>query len=126
MTLYKAVHAKQIKRKMTWGETFVALLKGYCAIAILVMPKGFVTGGWAASSILEVASAVVTTICAVKLVSVGLKEGVYSYSLIIEKAFGSKGRLILDIMIASTQFGFTISHMSFIVQSMKSTIDIAW
>ena len=105
MTLYKAMYEKRIKRKMTWGETFVALLKGYCAIAVLVMPKGFVTGGWAASSILEATSAIVTTICAVKLVSVGLKEGVYSYSLIIEKAFGSKGRLILDIMKQCTASG---------------------
>ena len=102
ITFYKACAEKPIKKKMNWCETFIALLKGYCAISILIMPIGFLTGGWAASSILEAASAVVTTICAAKLVSVGLKSGVYSYSLIIEKAFGSKGRVILDIMIAST------------------------
>ena len=126
MSFYKACSAKPIKRKMSWGETFVALLKGYCAITILVMPKGFQTGGWAAASVFEAVAAVLTIICAVKLISVGLKEGVYSYSLIAEKAFGSKGRAFLDIMIASTQFSFTISYFSFIVQSMKSTIDTAW
>ena len=93
---------KQIKRKMSWWETFVALMKGYCAIAVLVMPIGFLTAGWAAASVLEIVSAIVTTICALKLVSAGLNMGVYSYSLIVEKAFGYKGRLILDIMIAST------------------------
>ena len=59
---------KQIKRKMSWWETFVALMKGYCAIAVLVMPIGFLTAGWAAASALEATAAVVTTICVLKLV----------------------------------------------------------
>ena len=49
----------KIKRKMSAFETYIALLKGYCAIAILIMPKAFANGGWAASAALEVAAAVI-------------------------------------------------------------------
>ncbi len=47
-----------MKRKLSPFETYIALLKGYCAIAILIMPKAFQNGGWAASALLEVAAAV--------------------------------------------------------------------
>ena len=43
MRLYKACAEKPIKKKMNWCETFIALLKGYCAISILIMPIGFLT-----------------------------------------------------------------------------------
>ena len=34
---------------MTTFETYIALLKAYCALSMLVMPKAFENGGWAAS-----------------------------------------------------------------------------
>ena len=50
----------------------------------------------------------------------------YSYSLIVEKALGTKGRVALDFMIAATQFSFTVSHIAFIVEALKATVDHAW
>ena len=73
--------------------------------------------------IMELVAAAITGFCAVKLVQSGLKYKLYSYSLIVEKALGKKGRVVLDIMIAATQFSFTISHMTFIVSSCKTTVD---
>ena len=125
-TIEKIVVDNKIKRKLSPFETYIALLKGYCAIAILIMPKAFVNGGWAASALLEVAAALITTICAAKLVQAGLMLKMYSYSLIVEKALGTKGRVALDFMIAATQFGFTVSHIVFIVESLKTTVDGAW
>ena len=116
----------KVKRKLSPFETYIALLKGYCAIAILVMPKAFVNGGWAASALLEVGACVITTVCAAMLVQAGLKLKMYSYSLIVEKALGTKGRVILDFMIAATQFSFTVSHIAFIVEAFKTTVDHAW
>ena len=113
----------QVKQKMSPKETYVALLKGYCAITILMMPKAFLNGGWAASAAMQIGSAVITTVCAIKLVQAGLKYKLYSYSLIVEKALGTKGRVALDIMISATQFSFTISHITFIVESCKTTVD---
>ena len=101
---------KAKKLKMTTWETYEALLKAYCALSMLVMPKAFQNGGWAASGGFQIASATLTTICAFKLVEAGLKLGLYSYSLVVEKVLGWKGRVVLDIMIALTQISFAISH----------------
>ena len=101
---------KAKKLKMTTFETYIALLKAYCAISVLVMPKAYMNGGWAASSAFQIASAVLTTICAFKLLEAGLKLELYSYSLVVEKVLGKKGRIALDIMIAITQISFAISH----------------
>ena len=114
---------QRMKRKMTPFETYIALLKGYCAIGIFIMPKAFLNGGWAASMIMEVVSAVVTTFCAVQLVKCGLEFKLFSYSLIVEKALGMKGRVVLDIMISVTQFSFTISQLTFLISSCKTTVD---
>ena len=48
--------------------------------------------------------------CAFKLLEAGLKLKLYSYSLVVEKVLGKKGRVVLDIMIAITQISFAISH----------------
>lgn len=60
--------------------------------------------------------------CALKLVSAGQKLGLQSYSLIALKALGPKGKQILDVMIALTQFSFSLSLCSFITQSFQSII----
>lgn len=83
-------------------ETYIALIKGYSAMTILLLPKAFANGGWLASSVFLIVSGIVTTSCAIKLVEAGLKLEVYSYSLIVEKTFGKVGKVILEIMIALT------------------------
>mmetsp|Transcript_28543 Transcript_28543/g.20626 ORF Transcript_28543/g.20626 Transcript_28543/m.20626 type:complete len:89 (+) Transcript_28543:677-943(+) len=83
-------------------ETYIALIKGYCAMTILMLPKAFANGGWMASSIFLVVSGIVTTMCAIKLAESGLKLGIYSYSLIVEKTFGNVGKILLEIMIVLT------------------------
>ena len=66
-------------KKMTSFETYIALLKGYCSISILLLPKAFLHGGWLASAAFELGAAIITTICVMKLVQVGLKLNLYSY-----------------------------------------------
>ena len=75
------------------------------------------------SSLLILVNGFLTTVCVLKLVGSGLKLGIYSYSLLVEKAFGKTSRIILDVMIAATQFSFSISHFTFEVESLKSTVD---
>ena len=55
-------------RKMTSFETYIALIKGYCGISVLLMPRAFQHGGWFASAGMEIGSAFITTLCAAKLV----------------------------------------------------------
>lgn len=82
--------------------TFLALIKGYCAIVVLILPKSFVNGGYLMSPAILIISAILTTICAIKLVQAGLKTNIMSYSLIGEKAMGKGGRKLVDTMIALT------------------------
>ena len=49
-------------------KTFIALIKGYCAIVILIIPKSFINGGYLFSPITLAISAMITTYCALKLV----------------------------------------------------------
>lgn len=62
--------------------TFLALVKGYCAIVILIVPKSFANGGYIFSPLAMLISYVLTTVCALKLVQSGLKTRYMSYSLI--------------------------------------------
>ena len=64
--------------------TFVALIKGYCAIVILFVPSAFVHGGWGMSSLLFVLSGVLSAMCVNKLCDAGNRLGIYSYSGVVE------------------------------------------
>lgn len=44
-------------------DTFFALIKGYCAIVILILPKGFQNGGYIFSPIMLILSFFLTTRC---------------------------------------------------------------
>ena len=113
-------------RKMSSGEVYIALLKGYCASVVLMMPKTFQNGGLGVTPIFIITSAVLSSICIGKLVDAGLATNLYSYSLVMEKALGKKGRLFLDIMVALTQFSFTLTGAAFISNTFKMTIDTLW
>lgn len=108
-------------KKLNAFETYIALVKGYCAMTIIMMPKAFIMGGWGVSALMLGISAILTTVCVVKLVHSGLHCELYSYSMLAERALGRKGKIALDIMIFLCQYAFTISHMSYIVTSCTST-----
>ena len=71
-----------VTHKIGPWKTFLALIKGYCAIIILILPKSFVSGGYLMSPLILIISSFLTTICALKLVETGLKTKIMSYSLI--------------------------------------------
>jgi len=106
-------------KKLNAFETYVALIKGYCALMILVLPKSFESGGYLFSPIVLVLSALVQMISATKLVRTGLHLGLTSYSLIALKTLGTRGKQLLDLMIATTQFSFSLSLVTYITQSWK-------
>ena len=59
------------KAKMNAFETYVAIIKGYCALMILVLPRSFQNGGYAMSVAVMGVSAYIQYICALKLVKAG-------------------------------------------------------
>ena len=79
-------------KKMNAFETYIALIKGYCALMILVLPRAFGRGGYIFSPIVMMLSGAVQMYCALKLVAAGQKLGLQSYSLIALKALGPKGK----------------------------------
>jgi amino acid permease len=109
--------------KLTPFETYIAVIKGYCAILILFIPSTYVNGGWGMSSFLFLFAAIISTICVVKLIEAGMKLGIYSYGGIVQHTLGTKAKFIADVMIAATQYSFTISHFTFETQSLKSSVD---
>ncbi len=95
-------------------ETYIALIKGYCALMILVLPRSFQRGGYVASVVIMLVSAYIQYISALKLIKAGQKLNLFSYSLIALKTLGPKGKYFLDFMIAMTQFSFSLSLASYI------------
>jgi solute carrier family 36 (proton-coupled amino acid transporter) len=112
--------------KLNQVETYIAIIKGYSGLAMFLVPKFFVNGGWLFAPLCEIVSGVLTSVCVLKLCETGLHYGTFSYPDIVNKAFGNKARLITEFMIAITQFSFTIAHMGFIIGSLKSTVDDIW
>ena len=55
-------------KKMNAFETYIALVKGYCCVVILFIPKAFTNGGWLWGNVCILISAWFTTMCARKLV----------------------------------------------------------
>lgn len=53
--------------KLSPFEAYIALIKGYCAMTILMLPKAFANGGWLASLVFLIVSGLLTTLCAIKL-----------------------------------------------------------
>ena len=57
----------------------MAFCKGYCAINILVLPIQVSNGGWAIGLACLTGGSFLVTVCAVKLIRSGLKQGNYAY-----------------------------------------------
>ena len=102
-------------KTLTPFECYTALIKGYCVILVLILPRSFVIGGYAATAGLVLGSGFLSAVCASLLVQAGLKENLYSYSLLTQKVLGDKWKVIIDMIIALAQFSFTVSHISFII-----------
>ena len=60
-------NAKKSQKLNSW-QTFISLIKGYCAIVVLILPKSYQNGGYAVSSLTLVLSCIVSTYCGVLLI----------------------------------------------------------
>ena len=85
---------------LTPFEVYVALVKGYCVILILILPRAFVTGGYMTTAILMVVSGIISSFCANLLVQSGLRAQLMSYSELAGVVLGQKMRVFVDICIS--------------------------
>ena len=88
--------------KLSPFETYVALLKGYCVLSILLAPKAFVNGGWGISTIFILTTGILSLVACRRLVDVGLALEIFSYSLAVKKVLGNTAEVILEIAISLT------------------------
>ena len=118
----RSEQVRKPEKKLSPFETYIALVKGYCVILVLILPKAFVQGGYTLTAILEIVFGVTSTLAAGMLVKAGLHEKEFSYSQLTRKVLGEKAKLMIDIMIGLAQYSFTVSHISFIIQSLQTTV----
>lgn len=83
-------------------QTFFSLVKGYCAIVALIIPKSFTTGGYIGSPLTVLGSGFLSVYCTIKLCECALQTNIMNYSLLCEQALGKKGKIISDIVISIT------------------------
>ena len=104
-------------KKMSNFSTYIALVKGYCGLLVLVIPRQFRRGGLVFAPILMTVSGIVEWYCCMMLVKIANKINIHNYSLIAEKVLGRWARILSDIMIIGTQFSFILCYILYIVQS---------
>ena len=102
-------------------QAYFALLKAYCAINVLLLPKAFKNGGYVLSPIALIISCTFEGTCAIKLSQCGNFTGMISYTDIVNRAFGSRIQGVFQGIIAVVQFQFTISQLAFVIESLEST-----
>mmetsp|Transcript_32233 Transcript_32233/g.49316 ORF Transcript_32233/g.49316 Transcript_32233/m.49316 type:complete len:157 (+) Transcript_32233:722-1192(+) len=105
-------------------QAYFALLKAYCAINVLLLPKAFKNGGYLLSPIALIISCTFEGTCAVKLSQCGNFTGLISYTDIVNRALGPKVQKWFQAIIAVVQFQFTVSQLAFVIESTESTLAV--
>ena len=106
-------------------ETYFAVIKSYCAINVLLLPKAFKNGGFVLSPAAMFVAVFFETLCAVRLSKVAHIQKVYSYPLLMEKALGVGGLQFARIVLALAHWEFCIGQMTFTLKSLQTTF-AAW
>jgi amino acid permease len=98
--------------------TLFAVLKAYCSINILLLPRSFVNGGFVLSPIMLVVSCTLECTCAVLVSNIALQYGIYDYAALVEHAFGLTARKIVRTLLMLVHFQFLIGQVTFSIQSI--------
>jgi len=91
----------------------MAVIKGIIGQCILFTPKAFANGGYLFSNLSMVFGGVLSAICAVKLIKVAQKTGNCSYQGLVYSSLGPFAGRLLEFIIFSCQYSFTIGSILF-------------
>jgi proton-coupled amino acid transporter len=99
MTRRRIVDEKELTAVNKLGPvaTYLTLIKGFVASAVLYLPKSFVNGGTGFSICALVVSCIVTTHCAMLLLQVRKATNSSSYTDIGQKLYGPIGKILVDL-----------------------------
>lgn len=74
-----AIDQNEGSPKMNVIQAYFGLIKAYCAINVLLLPKAFKNGGWLLSPIALTVACIFEATCAIKLAQCSLFTGTISY-----------------------------------------------
>lgn len=111
-------------RPFTNAQAYNALLKAYCSIQILTIPKAYGEGGWLIGTLSLFFSAIVSLICAVKLIECSFKTKLVSYPQIVRASFGLGAETLVKIWLAVYQFNWTVIQLNFTIESLGDVFGI--
>jgi len=109
-------------KKLNRFQTVMTLFKAFVGTAILYLPRAFYNGGWAITSAFMLASCFATIYCARLLLEVKEKTNCSNYSELGFKTMGRTGKILVDIALWSSQFGFCCAYVFFINENLHSLI----
>jgi len=104
-------------KKLGAIATAFSIFKGFVGTGILYMPLNFVNGGYVFSPVALVLSVLLTLYCSKLLLETREKVG-GSFSEIGLKTLGPKGKILVDIMLATSQIGFVTAYIYFICSNL--------
>lgn len=109
-------------------KTVFTIVKSFIGSGILFLPKGFQNGGMLFSIVGLCASAALSTFCMLRLVecsNVLLRSRGHhsvSYGIVGEQAFGSVGRLAVNVSLVLSQLGFCCSYLIFVQKNIGEVL----
>lgn len=98
--------------------TAFTIFKGFVCTGILYMPLNFVNGGWAFSAAMILMSMGWTLFCAKLLIEIYNDVGGGSFPEIGMKCYGKVGKVLVDISLFFSQFGFVCAYVYFIASEI--------
>jgi amino acid permease len=102
--------------------TIVAVVKAYCAINVLLLPRAFANGGYVLSPIAMLFACFFEALCAARLTEVAHKYGIYSYPLLMQRALGERGLWAARLFLSVAHWQFCIGQVTFTLKSLQSSI----
>jgi len=64
-------------------QTYIALIKGFSTLSVMMIPKAFQTGGVFISPVIETTLCTILGFCAFKLVECGERLKIYNYGELV-------------------------------------------
>lgn len=117
-TKRRIIQQENVKKQKKLGPlaTIFTIIKGFVCTGILYMPKDFVNGGYGFSVITIIGCLFLTLYCAKLLLEVYDKVGGTGGSLpdIGYRCYGKPGKILVDISLFTSQFGFVCAYIYFI------------
>lgn len=116
-------NVKKVKKLGPYATAFT-IFKGFVCTGILYMPKDFINGGYLFSGICIACALFMTLYCAKLLLEVSATVKKNDFPSLGFEVYGKPGKIAVDIVLFSSQFGFVTAYVFFIAQQIGGPLGI--